>query len=185
MSRSNRTSIMVAPPDINDTSNRTAVRDRLGIATGDIAIAAPGRVHRLSGHRFAAWAASILKIADLPVRLIIQDTGRSARDVAEFAGMTGFAEQVILTGAEWSVSDLLSAADIALFLDPDAPPESAMPAGLPVVAADTPLKVTPAAPNRSVSGKNPLLVHSNRPREIAQTLMKIIEDILPVTVNDK
>ncbi|MCD4699272.1 MAG: glycosyltransferase family 4 protein [Phycisphaerae bacterium] len=176
---------MIAPPDINDNSNRTAVRDRLGIATEDIVIAAPGRVHRLSGHRFAVWAASILKIADLPVRLIIQDTGRSARDVVEFAGMTGFAEQVILTGAEWSVSDILSAADIALFPDPDAPPQSAMPAGLPIVAADTPRKVTPAAHNRSVSGENTLLVRSDRPREIAQTLMKIIEDILPATVNDK
>ncbi|MDY7011338.1 MAG: hypothetical protein SVV80_11400 [Planctomycetota bacterium] len=185
MNRSNRISIMVAPSDINDSSNRTSIRDRLGIATGDIAIAAPGRVHRLSGHRFAVWAVSILKIADFPVRLIIQDTGSSVRDVVEFADMTGFTEQVILAGTEWSVSDLLSAADIALFPDPDAPPESTMPAGLPVVAADTSGRMTPPDHNRSVTGKNTMPVRADRPREIAQTLMKIIEDIFPAAVNDK
>ncbi len=180
MSQSDRTSIMVAPPDINDISSRPAVRDRLGIAPGDIVIVAAGRVHRQSGHRFAVWAVSILKIADLPVCLIIQDTGRGARDVAEFAGMTGFAEQIILAGAEWPISDLLAAADIALFLDPDDPPSSAMPARLPIVAADT-----PTARNRPANGKNVLLVRPDRPRQIAQALLKIIEDISPATVNDK
>ena len=189
MSRADRTFIMVAPQDINDISSRTAVRDRLGIAPGDIAIASPGQVHRLSGHRFAVWAVSILKIADLPVRLIIQDIGPSARGVVEFAGMTGFAEQVILAGPEWSVSDLLSAADIALFLDPDALPSAKMPAGLPVVAADTPRKGHPkgtaSSQNRSVNGKNALLVRPDHPRQIAQVLLKIIENISPAEVHDK
>ena len=168
---SDRTSIMVASPDINDTSSRTAVRDRLGITPGDIVIVAAGHVHRLSGHRFAVWAASILEIAKMPVRLIIQDSGRYARDVAEFAEMTGFGERIILAGAEWLVSDLLSAADIALLLDPDDLPSEAIPAGLGIVAADT-----PETRNRFANEKNVLLVRPDRPRQIARALLKIIEE---------
>ncbi len=180
MNLSDSTSIMVAPPDINDTSICSSVRDRLGIAPGEIVIVAPGRVSRISGHRFAVWACSILKIADLPVRLIIQNTGRYARNIAEFARMTGFGKQLILAGAEWSVSDFLSAADVALLPNPDDLPTEAMPAGLPIVAADT-----PETRNRFANEKNALLERPDNPRQIARALLKIIEDRPPATVNDK
>ena len=198
MSQSDSISIMVAKPDINDTTSRTTVRDRLGIAPGEIVIVAPGRVHRLSGHRFAVWAASILKIAEMPVRLIIQDTGRYARNVAEFARMTGFAEQLILAGTEWPLSDLLSAADIALFLNTDgmllcsrpfsgwhgqAQRSGAWPCRKPATA-NLPLRSRLTVPP-TVNGKNTLLVRPDNPRQIAQAMLKIIEEKSPATVNDK
>ncbi len=175
---------MVVSTNTNDALGQSRIRERLEIAPGETVIVAPGRVHRTSGHRFAVWAASILKMAEVSVHLIIpegsygQHTGQYARNVVEFARMTGFAEKVTLAGPEWSTSDLLSAADIAIFLDTDDTPGSllseAISDGLPVIVCDT-----PETRNRYANEKNVLLVRHDKPREIARALMKIIEDKTP------
>ena len=152
---------------------RSRLREQLGIAAGDVAIVAPGVVRRRSGHRLAVWAAGILAVAELPVRLIIQHTGRGARDVAAFARDTGSAGQTIL--ADVSLPEALAAADIAVFLGRDfLPPAlaaSAMFAGLPIVASDT-----AGAREWLIHGENALLVRANQPRATARALMRLIQD---------
>ncbi len=164
---------MDAAPDAIDVSRRLVLRERLGIATNEVVIVAPGMVHRRSGHRFAAWATAILKITELPVRLVIRHTGRAARDVSAFAKSTGFEDMVVLAGDDWSETDLLATADIAVFLDMDAAPpaDPAMASGLPVIAGDT-----ASNRNRLTDGLNALLVRPDRPREIARALLRLIED---------
>ena len=169
---------MVAATNTNNALGQSRIRERLEIAPDETVIVAPGCVHRTSGHRFAIWSASILKIAEVPVHMIIQHTGQYARNIVEFARMTGCAEKVTLAGPEWSLPDLLAAADIAMFLDTDNTSSGllseAMSSGLPVIVCDT-----PETRNRFANEKNVFLVRNDKPREIARVLMKIIEDKIP------
>ena len=169
---------MVAATNTNNALGQSRIRERLEIAPDETVIVAPGRVHRTSGHRFAVWSASILKMAEVPVHLIIQHTGQYAMGVAEFARMIGFDDKVTLAGAEWSGPDLLAAADIAMFLDADDTSggllSEAISTGLPVIVCDT-----PETRNRFAHEKNVFLVRNDKPRENAQALMKIIEDKIP------
>ena len=169
---------MVVSTNTNNALGQSRIRERLELAPDETVIVAPGCVHRTSGHRFAVWSASILKMAEVPVHLIIQHTGQYARNVAEFARMTGFAENVTLAGAEWSLPDLLATADIAMFLAcSDTSNDSlseAISTGLPVIVCDT-----PETRGRFADEKNVFLVRNDKPREIARALMKIIEDKIP------
>ncbi len=101
-----------------------------------------------------------------------------ARGVVEFARMTGAADKVTLAGPEWTLQDLLAAADIAMFLDTDNTSSGllseAISTGLPVIVCDT-----PETRNRFADEKNVFLVRYDKPREIARALMKIIEDKTP------
>ena len=169
---------MVAATNTNDALGQSRIRERLEIAPGETVIVAPGRVHRTSGHRFAVWSASILKMAEAPVHLIIQHTGQYARDVVEFARMIGFAEKITLAGPEWTLQDLLAAADIAMFLacsdTSSGSLSEAISTGLPVIVCDT-----PETRDRFANEKTVFLVRNDKPREIARALMKIIEDKIP------
>jgi len=154
---------------------RPALREKLGIAEGEIAILAPGQAHRESGHRFAVWATAILAVAEMPARLILQETGAGARDALRFAQDAGFRDRVVVAGAQVSLAELASAADAAVFLGVRAVPgvaaATAMAAGLPIVAGNI-----PAATDWLTDGHNALLVQPDAPRQIAQALMRIMED---------
>ncbi len=157
----------------SDASRRSRLRRQLGIAPAQVAIAAPGPVHRGSGHRYVVWATAILVVGELPVRLIVPHTGREARNVVEFARQAGFGERTQL--AELRLPDVLAAADVAVFLDAAGPPPmplaAAMCAGLPIVAART-----PAAGEWLIDGRNALLVAPQEPRATARALMQVVED---------
>ena len=169
---------VIAPPA--EAAERTpalrrSARDRLGISPDQAAILAPGRAHRSSGHRYAVWAAAILSVAELPVRLVVQATGAGARDAVRFARGAGFAEQVVLAGRATPLAELVAAADVAVFLGAEAVPgvalATAMSAGLPIVAGDV-----PAAADWLTNGTRALLVPPHGPREIARAVMAIIAD---------
>jgi len=154
-------------------ARRRALRERLGLDPGQVAIVAPGQVHRLSGHRQAVWAAAILTVAELPVRLIVQHAGPGARAVAAFSREAGFERLTIL--ADLPVPDVLAAADVVALVGLDALPPvvtaAAMGAGLPIVASDVPpagawLGETNAA----------VLVPPDRPRAVARAILRLIED---------
>jgi hypothetical protein len=156
-------------------THRARSRRKLGLADHEVAIAAPGPVHRRSGHRMAVWATAILAVAEMPVRLVIRDTGRAARNVVNFARQGGFAGQVILAGADVQLPEMLAAADVAVFLGTDPPPPvhlaSAMAAGLPIVPADI-----PAARDWLCFHDNALPAPPGQPRAIARAMMRLIED---------
>lgn len=164
---------------------------RLDLPAGGTIIVAPERVHRHSGHRFAVWAAAILRIADFPVYLAIPETGRAAREVWGFADAAGFGEMVRIVPPEKMIPDVLKLADVALFLQPLPMPPLGRPAdgtvstrrsipvamlaalseGVPLVVADTPL-----SRQWFEDGRSALLVKHDEPRQIARALMKLIED---------
>lgn len=165
---------VIGPPAALDAGRpgRAELRERLGIAPEQYAIAAPGEVRRGSGHRLAVWATAILAAAELPVRLILQHTGAAAWALAEFARDAGFAREVILADA--SIPEVLGAADAAAFLDPGALPAlsaaMAMYAGVPIVAGDT-----PPAREWLAEGPRALLVPPDNARAVAAALMQLIE----------
>ena len=156
-------------------ARRARARKRLGLADEQVAIAAPGPVERGSGHRMAVWATAILTVAEVAVRLVMQETGRAARQAANFARQAGFAEQTILAPPQVPLPELLAAADVAVFLGPDRLPPvhlaSAMAAGLPIVAADT-----PAAGEWLAFGRSALPAAADKPRDVARALLRVIED---------
>jgi len=154
---------------------RAEAREAIGLAPGEVAVVACGRAHRRSGHRTAAWAAAILHVAGLRLRLVIQRTGPGARQVARFAREAGFAEPIVLVGAEAGVSDLLAATDVALFAHRGPPPPAllagAMGTGLGIVA-------THAADGEwgLADGRSALLVPPEAPRATARAILRLIED---------
>jgi len=173
--------------DIPHVSTRVDLFEA-NISQNGTIIVAPERVHRDSGHRFAVWATAILKIADFPVQLIIPHTGQAARDVFRFADRSGFGKIVHLLPVEKIIPIGLKIADIALFLQPrcsstkeisdtiaNRPPSPVMLAtlseGIPLIVADTPI-----SRYWFRSGRNALLVKHDNPRQIAQAMMKLIED---------
>ena len=169
---------VIAPPaEVAERTpaGRLAARERLGIAPDEVAILVPGRAHRASGHRYAVWAAAILTVAELPVRLVIQATGAGAREAVRFAREAGFAEQVLHPAPSTPLAELVAAADLAVFLGADAVPgvalATAMLAALPIVAGNV-----PAATDWLTDGKRALLVRPDGPREIARAVMAIIDD---------
>ncbi len=167
--------IHVIPPTAarTDRRQRRPARERLRIRRGEFAIVAPGEAHRRNGHKLAVWAVAILAVADLPVRLILQQTGRAAREVFQFAAEAGFSRQVVLSDA--ALPEVLAAGDAAAFLGPDLPPAfsaaSAMAARLPIVAAET-----AAAREWLTHGQNALLVPPEQARAAAKALMRLIGD---------
>ena len=169
---------VIAPPaEVADRTPaaRLAARERLGIAPDQVAILAPGRADRASGHHYAVWAAAILTVAELPVRLVIQATGAGAREAVRFAREARFGEQVLHPAPSTPLAELAAAADLAVFLGADAVPgvalATAMLAALPIVAGNV-----PAAADWLTDGKRALLVRADGPREIARAVMAIIDD---------
>ena len=175
---------------LSELSDASIQQDLCGFSLpeGETIIVAPERVYRNSGHRFAVWATAILKIADFPVQLIIPDTGQAARDVFRFADRGGFGQIVHLLPVEKIVPVGLKIADIALFLQPCSSPVknadekvakvrfppvmlSALSEGIPLVLPDTPM-----SRYWFRDGQNALLVKADNPRNIAQAMMKLIED---------
>lgn len=167
----------VIPPlvvPVRQPPDRQELRDQLGIAPEHTAILAPGEADRASGHKYAVWAAAILTVAEVPVRLIFQEDQPGIPAATRFADETGFREQLTLAGRNMSLEELAAAANAAVFLGTDQAPLAAlatvMAAGLPIVAADI-------SPDGWLANEvNALLVRPDVPRPISQALMRIIEE---------
>ena len=167
---------VIPPPAAPATADdRAKSRRRLGVGDDEIAIAAPGRATRATGHRQVVWAADILCEAGYPVRVILQGSADAAHQAAEFARQTGFGGKLTVAEPSSSLGDLLAPADIAVFLHRQALPvatvAAALASGLAIVAADT-----PAARDWLTDGRDALLAGPGSPRQAAMAIMRIIED---------
>ena len=169
---------VIPPPAVaGEAPNRSAARERLGIGTGEFVVAACGGVHARSGHRVAVWAAAVLTVADVPIRVIVPRTGQAARAALGFAAAAGFGPQLLSaprhTASE--LAEMLSAVDAALLLNTDALPPvplaAAMRTGLPLVASDI-----PAAADWLENGRTALLAAPDLPRAVSQALLRVYED---------
>ncbi len=180
--------VRVVPPraGVEQAPDGVAARARrhLGAGEGEYLLAAPGPVHRRSGHRVAAWATAVLDAADVPVRLVLRRdgpargvgaVGQTSRSVAAFLAAAAVGPEAILVGPEVSAREMLRGARAALFLEEPFPPPVhlalAMAEGVPIVAADT-----PATREWLGQGESACLVRADLPRAVARALLSIIED---------
>ena len=173
-----RLAVRVIPPATLEASgspaDRPAAREGLGIRPEEFVILAGGAVRRGSGHRMAVWAADILHVAGVPVRLLVQSAGPALKPLEEFLERVRFRPRVRFVGPEVSVSALLAAADVVVLLQrrsfPAALLACAARAGLPVVAASE------VGRRWGLSdGRDALLAPGGDPRRIAQALLRLVE----------
>ena len=156
-------------------ANRAQLRKRAGIEPGRTAVLAPGWAHRHSGYKYAIWAAGILTVAELPLSIVFEGGHSSRSDVLRFADEAGFPNQTLVAPAGMGLGELVAMADAAVFLctagSPAAALATAMSAGLPIAAADT-----PSITDWLTDDENALLAPPDAPRAIARAIMRIIED---------
>ncbi len=63
----------------------TKLREKLGLASDDFVLLAPGESNRLAGHRLALWAVSILHVYDPRYRLLIWGRGEQTHSLQTLA----------------------------------------------------------------------------------------------------
>lgn len=160
-----------------DRQRRLDLRERLGLESEDVVLAAPQVPHRDSGHRQAIWAAAILAYAGYSYRILMPDAGEASLRELTFASNARGEDLCVLAGPEMSTLDILAAADLAVFLGPDLPPVAclaALSAGLAVIAADS--------PQARRLGLAQMFVPPTKPRPLAKALLDLRDD--PQTARD-
>jgi hypothetical protein len=165
---------VIAPPTWAPREAPGGLRRRLGVRENELAVLAGSPPTCRGGHRLAIWAASILAVADYPVRLILPAGGTAGRKAREFADAAGFGDRTVLADVDLGPAELAAACDLALFVEgPALPPvalAAAMAAGAAVVAAGVP----PAA-DWLAEGRAVLLNPKPTAREVAAAAMDLID----------
>lgn len=137
---------VLAPPaaltdPLEAARRRNRVRKALNLSDDEQLIAAPGEMTVGSGHKYASWVHAILRRIFPGVRLIMPGGGPQLESVKSFVASTGYAADQYMPGEEFAVSDVLAAADVAVFFherqcDVSAV-AAAMAAALPIAATAT------------------------------------------------
>lgn len=130
-----------AEPIDDRDERRSRTREQLGLSDREVLLVAPAEMTRWAGHKYASWVHGILRQIVDHVRLMLPGAGPIERHVRFFAHTTGYDNEVFLTRGRFDPRDVLSAADVAVFLrERDCGVSAlaaAMSAGLPVVACRT------------------------------------------------
>ena len=155
------------------------LRDQLGLAPDDYVILAPGETTRASEHRRAVWATSILHVLDERYRMLLWGKGCDLRSATCLASR--LAQQRLLVVAERQLGrpvefeELLGVADGAMIAArrnvPALPIVQCMAAGLPIVAARSPLILELLGGDRTA-----LLVEDGTPRGLAGSMLQLREN---------
>jgi len=173
-----RLAVRVIPPVAvqvpREPGARSAARRRLGVCPGEFALLAAGTVRRDSGHRMAVWAADILNVAGVPVRLLVHAAGPALGGLEGFVSRIRFGSRVVFVGPEVPVPELLAAADVVLLLQ-----RRCLPAVLLACAAGAAVPVVAgrqAGQRRGLTDdQDALLVAGDDPRAIAGALLRLVE----------
>jgi glycosyltransferase involved in cell wall biosynthesis len=117
-------------------------RQRLGLEPTQTVVMVLPPASRRTGTFLAAWATLLLEKVRPDVRLLIPGGGREEQRVRRLVRSSRHEHMARFAGAEWSLAELVTAADLAVYLpDGDAPVDGlawAMAAGRPIVASDVP-----------------------------------------------
>jgi glycosyltransferase involved in cell wall biosynthesis len=153
-------------------------RERLGFASDDLVVVAPGESTGTSEHWRAVWAVSILHVLDPRYRILLWGRGRDVHVATNLARRLG--QERLLTvaerrlGREIEFEELLAACDVALVAAqgdvPMLPVLSCMAASVPVVASEN--RTTLEFLRRDLTA---LVVSGGAPRELAQAILRLRE----------
>jgi len=158
----------------NADEARGTVREALGIDGNMKLLVAPDPFVRHAGHEYASWSHAILRHIPLPLRLAFPSSGPMEDHVRFFAHTTGLDEEVHFTHGRFSVSQVIAAADIAVF--PQTRPvgmaclSAAMSAGRAIVASGVG-GMAELAPDGQAA-----LLSGTGPRKTSAALMRLAED---------
>ncbi len=153
------------------------LRARLGFDPEDIVLLAPGESTPAAGHDLAAWAMSILRVANPRYRLLIwgRNSGRAERFARHFQdpGLLTSAEPRL--GRRVEFEEILPVADGVLAPARDAvstlPLAACMAASLPIVASATYCHSELLEDHHTA-----LLVPHPRPRDLARRVLELRDD---------
>jgi glycosyltransferase involved in cell wall biosynthesis len=174
--------VSVVSPPVEPSSvreNRTVVRDELGVGHDVVLAMLPGRLQRTKGQDIAIRAFAVASRKTPQLRLAIVGDEAFGLDKgygAELRALTrdlGVGEEVVFTGHQSNIQNLLSASDIVLC--PSLKPEGyglvvaeALAAGKPVVATNL-----GATPELVSDGTNGILIPPNDVDLLADVLTEL------------
>lgn len=151
------------------------VRSRLELAAADTAVLILPPVLRETGALLATWGAMLLGQVRPEVRLVVPDGGREAGRVARLIESCGMGQMLRLASRRFSLPELLTAADLAVYLPAgDAPMSSvvwALASGTPLVAS-----AVGATTELLTHGHNAWLCRPGNPREAARRMLQALDD---------
>ncbi len=172
-----RVAVVRGPVDFREINEaRSAgVRERL-IARGDgPVILTSGPATRAGGQFSAAWAVAMLRQFHERIRLLVPFGGPEAERIRRFLAAHGLGSMLTTPRSEWGWPQLVAAADV--MVEPaerecaSAPLAWAMAAGVPIVGT-----AIRSVAELIASGHNGLLCRDARPRTIASTILRLLDD---------
>ncbi|MDP6047579.1 MAG: glycosyltransferase family 4 protein [Phycisphaerae bacterium] len=162
-----------APGDALGSRNR--IRSELNLDDDCFLLAAGGEMTPANGHKQVCWAHAMSRIVNERTRLVFPSSGPARRAVETFVQSIGYPHEVFFTAGRMTPSDVLTAADAAIFLQRNdcgvGAVANAMACGLPILASDRP-EIADCAPH----GKSALLSPPGDVRQAADNLLSLIND---------
>ncbi len=162
-------------PAAIDAVRASDVRPRLGLLPEHSAALVLPPVLRGTGAFVAAWATMLAAQVRPDVRLIVPEAGREVDRVARLVDSCRHRWLLRLAGPDITLSELVAAADLAIYLPPgDAPLSgvlSAMAARRPIVAS-----AVPATAELLTHRRNAWLCQPNSPRDAARRMLQALDN---------
>jgi glycosyltransferase involved in cell wall biosynthesis len=156
-------------------TQRTAVRQSLGLADDDVAIIQVARLNVLKDHPTAIRAMAQLVTCCPRAKLLLVGDGEERPKIEALVAELGISSQVKLLGTRRDIAGLLSAADVFLLssISEGIPLTliEAMAAGLPCVST-----AVGGTPEVIVDGQTGLLAEAANPTDVAAKLKRVVED---------
>ena len=165
-----------------------ALREQLGLSRDDYVLLAAGESTRGAAHSDAAWATTILHVADPRYKLLLWGRGAMAPAVKRFAHKVDRADAVIVAEERlrrrMEFEELLPAVDAVLASArgrvATLPIAIAMAAGLPIIST-----VTYTLGELLEDRHTALMTPAGKPRQLARRVLDLVEDpSLQWTISD-
>ncbi|MCK4342591.1 MAG: glycosyltransferase [Phycisphaerae bacterium] len=155
-------------------NRRAAVRAGLRLGEQDVVVTALPPVTRRTGTLVVAWAAMLLEKIRPEVRLVIPAGGREQQRIRRLMEACRHEGMARLAPPNLSLSDLLAASDLAVYLPPgEAPTTSvalALAVGCPLVVSQVPAMSAVLS-----SEEDAWLCRPNSPEDAARRMLQAIE----------
>lgn len=155
--------------------DRTARRAALRLDEDHVAVLVlPPVAHALDSHH-AVWGALLAERVDARIRLLVPGSGAAVRRAMRFVAGSNRQGHGRWPGDSLTIFELLSAADLCLYMPPGPAPmhavAAALAAGKPIVA-----RATPTTTEWLVHGVNAYLTRTQQPRDVARRVLELIEN---------
>ena len=166
---------VVKPLEDSVESIRSNIRGSLGISDSDKLVVVPSEMQRGAGHKMASWAHAIVEQLTDNCKIVFPGGGNYQQSVKFFSDTTGYPDDIFFTGSRFTIRDILSAGDIAVFFYERSCGVTilaeAMMSGLTIVGVNSGDTAEMLRHDQSA-----LLVPPNHPREASASLLRVVED---------